>query len=516
MEEKLYKSCTDLAVTGESIADVMQSIALEQAAIARILDLEGEKLKELLASELGVDELKDVNSTIADTVQEVTCLEIVVLSKLKAVAALMPHYDKKCGVFTVVAYCEKTRLPLCGARVKVLNVCTGDCVRGVTDNEGIATFCTLEYGCYCAELTHCDICGTKKIEFEIKKNDCHISKSVQFECKKNEGQICLYIKGCVGVVPERFCIKLFEEKQLIDEDITEDGVYIKSELPCGEYCLEITNPDNGECEQRQIIISQRQLVVKLTLCYGTQDECQKIKVCVLECDSKCEMKDIAIAIMDSCGKKIAQGATDCDGVFCSEPLCLGKYIVEAKNCKNGQIRREGVTLCGRDECVCVKVCFCEVVKYVDISGKIVDQEKKPICGAEVMARGGCPKTCKRNGVCEKKEVSKKSETAVLEQETCLCPPLICTACKDAIIENESESDNSMQEKEGRTSARKDCCECEMCTQNVITDCNGNYCIKKLPVGSKFAVVARCGNKSSQIRKFNNISASKYTINLMIN
>ena len=79
-------------------ADVLESIALEEAALAHILNAEGEKLQKVIAESSVLCELLLVNESVQRTLISVTQLEQTLLSKLKALQPI-------CG------FCEKTVPP---------------------------------------------------------------------------------------------------------------------------------------------------------------------------------------------------------------------------------------------------------------------------------------------------------------------------------------------------------------------------------------------------------------------
>ncbi|MEG2072751.1 MAG: hypothetical protein RRY47_06160 [Oscillospiraceae bacterium] len=65
--------------------DIMESIALIEAALSHILNAEGEKLQKVIAVTDDVEEILCVNRAINDTITNVTHLEIILHNKLEAV-----------------------------------------------------------------------------------------------------------------------------------------------------------------------------------------------------------------------------------------------------------------------------------------------------------------------------------------------------------------------------------------------------------------------------------------------
>lgn len=67
---------------GEAITDIITSVALEQAALAHILNAEGEKLQRVIGSTADVNRLLDTNRSVERMVNAVSRLELVLQSKL--------------------------------------------------------------------------------------------------------------------------------------------------------------------------------------------------------------------------------------------------------------------------------------------------------------------------------------------------------------------------------------------------------------------------------------------------
>lgn len=66
----------------EAITDIISSVALEQAALAHILNAEGEKLQNVIANTTDVGKLLDTNKSVERMVNAVSRLEMVLQSKL--------------------------------------------------------------------------------------------------------------------------------------------------------------------------------------------------------------------------------------------------------------------------------------------------------------------------------------------------------------------------------------------------------------------------------------------------
>lgn len=68
----------------DAITDIIQSVALQEAALAHILNAEGEKLQYMIASECTTpEEILETNESVQSMIESVTALEIVLKDKLK-------------------------------------------------------------------------------------------------------------------------------------------------------------------------------------------------------------------------------------------------------------------------------------------------------------------------------------------------------------------------------------------------------------------------------------------------
>ncbi|MFI3129417.1 MAG: hypothetical protein R3Y18_05060 [Bacillota bacterium] len=67
----------------EAITDIIASVALEQAALAHILNAEGEKIQRVVADkEVTSEQLLEFNNSVSDMVGTVAELEKILISKL--------------------------------------------------------------------------------------------------------------------------------------------------------------------------------------------------------------------------------------------------------------------------------------------------------------------------------------------------------------------------------------------------------------------------------------------------
>lgn len=79
----------------EAIADLIESIALEEAALAHILNAEGEKLQKVICSRhVSIGTLLETNESVENMVTKITALEKELVEKLKDAKEIL-GLDKK-------------------------------------------------------------------------------------------------------------------------------------------------------------------------------------------------------------------------------------------------------------------------------------------------------------------------------------------------------------------------------------------------------------------------------------
>ncbi len=70
--------------------NILQSIALQEAGLAHIINAEGEKLQKAIAMcDTDMCDLLDVNESVESMIEKVTALEIVLKSKVDAVVPII-------------------------------------------------------------------------------------------------------------------------------------------------------------------------------------------------------------------------------------------------------------------------------------------------------------------------------------------------------------------------------------------------------------------------------------------
>jgi len=72
----------------EAAAQIMGSIALGEAALAHIMNAEGEKIQAAIANTGDIDKMLAVNASVADMLEHVNRLEQTLLAKLQLLIAL--------------------------------------------------------------------------------------------------------------------------------------------------------------------------------------------------------------------------------------------------------------------------------------------------------------------------------------------------------------------------------------------------------------------------------------------
>lgn len=90
----------------DAITDIIESVALEQAALAHILNAEGEKIQKVVDLKpydnimtenppVDVEKLLKVNKSVRDTIDAVTRLEAILQSKLNLFGECLCDEDSK-------------------------------------------------------------------------------------------------------------------------------------------------------------------------------------------------------------------------------------------------------------------------------------------------------------------------------------------------------------------------------------------------------------------------------------
>lgn len=74
---------------------LLQSIALEEAAISHILNAEGEKLQKEISISCNLNELIEINTSVENMVDKLIALETVLKTKLELIRPLLDDCKKE-------------------------------------------------------------------------------------------------------------------------------------------------------------------------------------------------------------------------------------------------------------------------------------------------------------------------------------------------------------------------------------------------------------------------------------
>lgn len=78
-----------------SASSILQSIALQEAGLAHIINAEGEKIQKVVSMDcIQPKELIEVNTSVESMIEKITSLEMVLKSKVDAVIPLLKDCDK--------------------------------------------------------------------------------------------------------------------------------------------------------------------------------------------------------------------------------------------------------------------------------------------------------------------------------------------------------------------------------------------------------------------------------------
>ena len=77
----------------QAITDLIQSVALQEAALAHMMNAEGEKMQKIIAMEdVDIDELLKLNKSVTQLVSAISRLEMMFIAKLELFA---DEYDQQ-------------------------------------------------------------------------------------------------------------------------------------------------------------------------------------------------------------------------------------------------------------------------------------------------------------------------------------------------------------------------------------------------------------------------------------
>lgn len=157
-----------------SVTDILESIALEEAGIAHILNAEGEKIQKALESDISFEEIIKLNKAVACVVNDITNLEITLSNKIKALACLQSCNTNDCCLSVLVCNCE-TKVQINDAIVKICK--NNDIVKsGITDCNGIFCARDLNKTCYTVYVK----IGSEEKWQSVDLRCCDSSESLKF------------------------------------------------------------------------------------------------------------------------------------------------------------------------------------------------------------------------------------------------------------------------------------------------------------------------------------------------
>ena len=84
----------------QSVANLLQSVALEEAGLAHIINAEGQKIEKCIEKACGCNELIKINESVSDTLKNVIKLQMLLQFKLEEVAKIQcppKHHKDKDG-----------------------------------------------------------------------------------------------------------------------------------------------------------------------------------------------------------------------------------------------------------------------------------------------------------------------------------------------------------------------------------------------------------------------------------
>ena len=77
----------------QAITDIIESIALEEAGLAHIINAEGEKIQKGKEIACNVDELVTLNASVKDTLTNIIKIQMLLQFKLEEIAKFLPKHD---------------------------------------------------------------------------------------------------------------------------------------------------------------------------------------------------------------------------------------------------------------------------------------------------------------------------------------------------------------------------------------------------------------------------------------
>ncbi len=87
--------CRDID-TRCAATSILQSIALQEAALAHIINAEGEKIQRVVSMEcINLKDLVELNESVAETIEKVTILEKILKEKAELIIPLLEEEEEE-------------------------------------------------------------------------------------------------------------------------------------------------------------------------------------------------------------------------------------------------------------------------------------------------------------------------------------------------------------------------------------------------------------------------------------
>ena len=76
-------------------SSILQSIALQEAGLAHIINAEGEKLQKIISKcDSSSDDLLDANTSVESMIEKITTLEVILKNKIDSVVPILDNCKK--------------------------------------------------------------------------------------------------------------------------------------------------------------------------------------------------------------------------------------------------------------------------------------------------------------------------------------------------------------------------------------------------------------------------------------
>ncbi|MEG2274126.1 MAG: carboxypeptidase-like regulatory domain-containing protein [Clostridia bacterium] len=316
------------------INGVIESVALEQAAISHILNAEGEKIQAVLDGTHTLNEILCVNKSVTNTIEQVTSLEIILLGKLKAVVDIpCPPQPTELGCINLTVEVCETKKPLCGVIVKLYDSENNLVDVGKTNKFGKYKKCCLPLGTYCLDIydptsnVPTRKCVTLNPEHHIAYLTecfnilpiCHkiVVSARDCKCGGSIADVKIEILNCLNIV--------------VDSGYTDaNGIFASKCLDEGKYTITAYDINCGETKTQQATVLCDTESVYIEFCFSSGINNITIKGKVL---NACK-QPLNNAKVTAQGQSTETTYTNCDGEYTFKNISVCK-ICTVTACCNG-------------------------------------------------------------------------------------------------------------------------------------------------------------------------------------